>query len=87
MSPRGIALPVQIKSLAERLTLPLDGKTIFIVQGEADPVIMPALYEIAQEKLPKVTWNYYNPTSGFGPLTADATTLTAADAVIRGVGW
>jgi len=87
LSPRGIALPVKIQPLAARLKLPLDGKTIFIVQGEADPIIMPALNDYARQKLPNVTWNYYNPSSGFGGTSPDATTKAAANGLIRGVGW
>jgi len=87
LSPRGIALPVKFQGLSPRLKLPLDGKTIFIIQGEADPVIMPALALYAPEKLPNVTWNYYNPSSSFGGTTVDATTKAAANGLIRGIGW
>ena len=52
LSPRGIQLPVIIKPLAARLNT-MDGKTIYIVQGEADPVIMPALYAAMEAAYPK----------------------------------
>ena len=86
LSPRGIALPVEIVPLAERLDT-INGKTIYIRQGEADPVIMPALYEYAQANYPGTTWVYYEPTSGFGPTSPGDEVKDNADAVIRGVGW
>jgi hypothetical protein len=86
LSPRGIALPVEIESLAERIDT-IDGKTIYIQQGEADPVIMPALYEYAQANYPNTTWVYYQPTSGFGPNNPDSEVRENADAAIRGIGW
>ena len=87
LSPRGIALPVTTASLAERLDT-FDGKTIYINQGEADPIIMPALWERVQtgKDYPNTTWRYIA-TSGFGPTTPEADVLAAADAVIRGICW
>jgi hypothetical protein len=86
MSPRGIQLAVEIKPLAARLDT-IDGKTIYICQGEADPIIMPALYDIVKTKYPKTTWVYYQPSSSFGPTMPDATTTKEAKAVIRGISW
>lgn len=86
LSPRGVALPVQIFSLSPRLDT-LDGKTIYVVQGEADPVIMPALNDYLQKNYTKTTWVYYQPSSSFGPAAPDATTLAAAKGVIRGNAW
>ena len=63
------------------------GKTIYVIQGEADPVIMPALAEELLKKYPNTTWVYYNPVASFGSSTPDDTTKAAADAVIRGIGW
>ncbi len=85
LDPRGEEMPVQISSLAKRLDT-LDGKTIYIDQGEADPVIMPALYKIVQEKYPKTTWKYIA-TSGFGPATLEEEVTQNAKAVIRGISW
>jgi hypothetical protein len=91
-SPRGIALPVQIIPLATRLDT-LDGKVIYIDQGEADPIIFPALAQALPAKYPKTTWVYYNPSSGFGPTTPEDAVLgkaegfPKADAVIRGNAW
>jgi hypothetical protein len=85
LDPRGEELPVEIKPLAKRLDT-LDGKTIYINQGEADPVIMPALYKIVQEKYPKTTWKYIA-TSGFGPAALEAEVTQNAKAVMRGISW
>jgi hypothetical protein len=85
-SPRGIALPVEIKALADRSSS-LDGKTVYIVQGEADPVIMPALAKVAPEKYPKTTWVYFNPSSGFGAAAPEDEVKASADAVVRGISW
>ncbi|MFC2022705.1 hypothetical protein ACFLTL_00890 [Chloroflexota bacterium] len=86
LSPRGIALPVETLPLAERLDT-INGKTIYIRQGEADPVIMPALYEYAEANYPGTNWVYYEPTSGFGPNSPSSEEVENADAIIRGIGW
>ena len=86
LNPVGIQPPVTISPLAPRLDT-LDGKTIFIVQGEADPVIFPALYEACKAKFPKTTWNYYQPSSSFGPSSIDDTVKAEAKATLRGVAW
>ena len=86
LSPRGIQLPVTIQPLAARLDT-LDGKTIYVVQGEADPVIMPALNDYLQKTYTKTTWVYYQPSSSFGPNTPDSTTIAEAKAIIRGNAW
>jgi hypothetical protein len=98
LNPQGVFIPVQTKTLAERLTT-IEGKTIYVCQGEADPVIMPALYKELQKKYPKTTWMYYD-RSDFGPNvpgtggTATSTNkvedpdiLKKVNAVIRGNGW
>ncbi len=86
MSPRGIQLPVTIKPLAARLDT-FDDKTIYIVQGEADPIIFPALFERMKKDYTKTTWVNYNPSSSFGPTTPDDQTKAEAKAVIRGNSW
>jgi hypothetical protein len=86
LNPRGIPQPVNIVGLAPRLTT-LDGKKIYVVQGEADPVVMPALNDRIKADYPKANIIYYQPQSSFGPNAPDATTLADANAVIRGVGW
>lgn len=85
LSPRGIALPVTIVGLAKRLDT-FDGKLIYVNQGEADPIIMPAVWERVQKDFPKTTWKYIA-TSGFGPTTPEIDVVAAADAVIRGIAW
>ncbi len=87
LSPRGIMLPVLTVSLAERLDT-FDGKMIWVNQGEADPVIMPALWERVSSGVdfPKTDFRYIA-TSGFGPTTPEADVVAAADAVIRGIAW
>lgn len=94
LNPVGIQPPVTIVPLAKRLTT-LDNQTIYVVQGEADPVIFPALVPALQKLYPKTFFNYYQPTSSFGPTTPDDTTKAApkadgtggANAVIRGNAW
>ena len=98
MNPTGLFIPVEIKPLAERLAT-IEGKTIYVCQGEADPVIMPALYKVLKEKYPKTTWIYYD-RSDFGPnvpgtggvsstskQVEDPDILKKVNAVIRGIGW
>ena len=85
LNPKGLFRPVEIEPLAERLDT-LKGKVIWVNQGEADPVIMPALYEIVQQKYPDTTWKNYA-VSSFGQSAPDAEQLGTADAVIRGIAW
>ncbi len=86
LNPQGDFQPVETVSLAARLDT-LNGKTIYIIQGEADPVIMPALAEALPRDYPNTTWVYYKPVSSFGDTRPDDTTKAEADAVIRGIGW
>ena len=85
LSPIGIQPPVQISPLAPRLDK-FDGKTIYVNQGEADPIIMPALWERVQKDFPKTTWKYIA-TSSFGPATTEQEVKDTADAVLRGIAW
>jgi hypothetical protein len=85
VSPRGIQLPVTIKTLAPRIDT-LEGKVVYVNQGEADPIIMPALWERVQKDYPKTTWKYIA-SSGFGPNTLEDEVKTSAKAVIRGIAW
>ncbi len=85
LSPRGIQPAIEISSLAERLDS-LVGKTVYVNQGEADPIIMPALYERLKEEYPDTNWVLIA-TSGFGPATPEPDVLENADAVIRGIAW
>jgi len=86
LNPQGDQLPVEITALAPRLDT-IVGKKIYVKQGEADPVIMPALAERLEKDYPDTEWVYYNPESSFGTNTPEADVLADADAVIRGIGW
>jgi len=86
LNPAGEFIPVQTFALSPRLAS-IDGKRIYVVQGEADPVIMPALAAALPAKFTKTTFVYYQPSSGFGPTAPDDTTIAEADGVIRGNGW
>ena len=85
LSPLGIQPPVQISPLAARLDT-LDGKVIYVNQGEADPIIMPALWERVQKDYPKTTWKYIA-SSSFGPAAPEDEVKTTAKAVLRGIAW
>ena len=98
VNPTGNFIPVETKALSPRLTT-IEGKTIYVHQGEADPVIMPALYKALVAKYPKTTWIYYD-RSDFGPsvpgtggtatstgLPEDPDILKKVQGVVRGNGW
>ena len=86
VNPVGEFIPVETQPLAPRLDT-IDDKTIYIIQGEADPVIMPALAEEMPRQYPNTTFVYYQPVSSFGPNAPDETTEAEADGIIRGNGW
>jgi hypothetical protein len=85
LNPTGIFLAVQTVSLAPRLTT-FDGKTIWVSQTEADPVIMPALYARLQKDYPKTTWktNFAQVTS---PVRLTADEQKACQGMVMGVAW
>jgi hypothetical protein len=85
LNPGGVFVPVETKSLAPRLDT-FDGKTIWLCQTEADPVIMPALWDRLQKEYPKTTWKR-TITSSTSPLRLTADELKTAQAIIVGVGW
>ena len=98
INPTGVFIPVQTKALSPRLTT-IEGKTIYVCQGEADPVIMPALYKMLVKNYPKTNFIYYD-RSDFGPTRPgtggvatstnqpeDPDIMKKVDAVIRGNGW
>jgi hypothetical protein len=91
LNPTGIFKPVQTQGLAPRLDT-LDGKTIWVNGGEADPVIWPALIERLRKDYTKTTFVYIV-VSTYGPSTPEDEVLgkvegkKKADAVIRGNGW
>jgi hypothetical protein len=98
VNPAGLFIPVQTKALASRLNN-IDGKTIYVCQGEADPIIMPALYKLLVKDYTKTTFLYYD-RSDFGPNVPgsgavasstgqpeDPDILKKVQGVIRGIGW
>ena len=97
LDPRGIAAPVNFVGLAPRLTT-LVGKKILVDQGEADPVIMPALWARLTAEHPEITW-FHEVSSSFGPTSVESTADDAGapfwtkatgpliDAIIRGNAW
>ena len=86
LNPVGAFIPVETQALSPRLDT-LNGKTIYVIQGEADPVIMPALAAALPTAYPNATFVYYQPASSFGPSSVDTTTREEADGIIRGNGW
>jgi hypothetical protein len=85
LNPQGIPQPVEIKPLAPRLST-LNGKTIYVVQSETDPVIMPALWERLNKDYPKANWKQIV-TDGFGPDIPEDEVLKNAQAIIHGNAW
>jgi hypothetical protein len=91
LNPRGIQPTVKYVGLSPRLTS-LAGKTIVVDQGEADPVIMPALYDRLKATYPEVNW-IYTAVSSFGPEAVEADYYDSVhkkplvDAIIRGNAW
>ena len=86
LNPVGVFIPVETQALSPRIDS-FNGKTIYVIQGEADPVIMPALAGELPRQYPNSTFVYYEPQSSFGASAPDDTTIAEADGVIRGIGW
>ncbi len=85
INPQGNFVPVQTKPLANRLDT-LDGKTIWMCQSEADPVVMPALWDRLQKEYPKTTWKK-TVTSNTAPVRLTADEQKTAQAAIVGNSW
>jgi hypothetical protein len=85
LNPTGEFVPVQTIALSPRLTT-IEGKTIVIDQGEASPVVMPALIDYLPKKYPNTKWVVYAPLVAFGR-TAPEDVELKADAIIRGNAW
>ena len=85
VNPTGDFVPVQTVGLAPRLDT-FDGKTIWLCQTEADPVIMPALWDRLQKEYPKTTWKR-TITSSTSPLRLTADEQKTAQGLIVGNGW
>ena len=91
LDPRGTQATVQLHALAPRLTM-LTGKKILFDQGEADPVVMPALWARVTADHPEVTWllvvsDSFGPTAVESAYYNSATKTPLIDAVIRGNAW
>ena len=74
-----------IVSLAARLDS-IKGKVIYVNQGEADQVIMPALWDRLNKDYPDTTWKLIA-SSSFGPAAPEDEVKQTAKAVIRGNAW
>jgi hypothetical protein len=86
LDPRGLVSPIPYVGLAPRLTS-IAGKTILVDQGEADAIIMPALYQQLKATYPSTNWLYVA-VSSFGPSAIEPEYLASKpDAIIRGVAW
>ena len=85
LNPEGDFVPVQTRALSPRLDT-IKGKTIYVWQGESDPVIGPALYALVQKSYPDTTWKYVG-VSGMGLSAIEADVKASAQAVIRLNGW
>ena len=85
LNPQGIFVPVETKALASRIDT-LDGKTIWVLQAEADPVIMPALWEQLQRDYSNTTWKR-TVTSSTSPKRLTEEEQKTAQAAIGGIGW
>ena len=79
LSPIGVQPPVTIVSLAPRLDT-IKGKTIYVNQGEADPVIMPALCDRLTKDYPDTDWHLIA-SSSFGPAAPEDEVKANAKAV------
>jgi hypothetical protein len=85
LNPVASFQPTMLYPLAPRLDT-FDGKTIWFIQTEADPVILPVLWDRLQKEYPKTTWqrtisNVPSPAK----MTADQ--QKTAQAAISGIGW
>ena len=86
LSPIGIQPPVQISPLATRLDT-LDGKVIYVNQGEADPIIMPALWERVQKDFPKYNLEIHTDQQFWSLQHLKTKLRQTANAVLRGIAW
>ena len=92
LDPRGIQAVVQLYGLAPRLPAgPFAGKKILFEQGEADPIVMPEMWNRLQADplFAGVTW-YKEVSSSFGPSSVETqyrSGATKVDAIIHGNTW
>jgi len=85
INPTGTFIPVETKPLAARIDT-LDNKTIYFVESEANPRIMPALLKRMKETYTKTTF-VYTATASFGDSVPSEDLLKNAKAYIRGISW
>jgi len=85
LNPQGNFQPVQTYGLSRRLTT-IKNMIICVNQGEADPIIMPALYDRVQADYPDTRWKLIA-VSSFGPAAIEADVKASCAAVIRGIAW
>jgi hypothetical protein len=88
LNPLGTMPPVDIKPLAPRLDK-LDGKTIWVIYAESDPVIMPAVWDRVRKEYPNTTWllSASSATSYRAEQRLTAEQLKTANAAIMGVAF
>lgn len=85
LNPSAQYIPVETHGLAPRLDT-LAGKNICYYESEANPVIMPTLFEKLKKDYPTTTWMYFE-TQNQGENSPKANVLAEAKAVIRGISW
>ena len=85
LNPLGQALPVELVAMPPRIDK-LEGKKIAFIQTEADPVLMPALWDRLQKDYPTVTW-VKTVTNSTTALRMTAEEQKGVQAAIVGVAW
>jgi hypothetical protein len=85
LNPVGELPPVQLITMPPRIDK-LEGKRIAFIQSEADPVVMPALWEKIKKAYPTVDWvaTWSSVTS---PIKLTDEELKGVQAAIIGVAW
>ena len=85
LNPVGDLPSVNLITMPPRIDK-LEGKTIAFIQAEADPIVMPALWERVQKDYPTVKW-VTSFTSTTSPIKLTAEQLVGVQAAIIGVAW
>jgi hypothetical protein len=86
VNPIGNFRPIECKPLSARLDT-FDGKKILLAQVEADPVIMPALYERLVKDYPKTNFMRTISSMSQNPPRVTAEEQKTLQGMIIGVGW
>jgi hypothetical protein len=84
LNPAGVYVAVQTIGLAPRIDS-LAGKTVLYYQSEANPVMMPIIFDRLKKDYPTSTFNIIV-TEAWGP-TAPGDEIKGIQAMIRGVSW